>query len=119
MSSGGPAAAVAATCRGSCKRKPERRKYYCGPGWAPQWVLRIFSGRFNGCCRVHDLDYASGRFTRKQSDDRFLENMLQRAGIVRWRRVLAYMYYALVRLFGRHFWVKSKERRQKRKNAMR
>jgi len=48
------------------------RKDFCGPYWMPAKIRRLFSSKFNASCKIHDLDYASKKFSRKQSDKRFL-----------------------------------------------
>lgn len=80
------------------------KEYYCGPSWAPQWIRRIASSKFNASCRVHDLDYTTHRFTRTEADRRFLQHMLRQArGNLVWE-TLAVIYYLLVRVFGALSW---------------
>lgn len=88
-------------------------KYYCGPWWAPNWINRILSYKFNMSCKVHDQDYSSRRMTRYEADIRFLDNMMQQADRSLFWEMLAVAYFLATRVFGRLSWreLPSKEER--------
>ena len=80
------------------------RTYYCGPWWMPNFIRRIFSYKFNASCKIHDLDYASGEFTRLEADVRFFSHMSRQAnGWLFWEMV-AVLYYVMARFVGRMSW---------------
>jgi hypothetical protein len=81
-----------------------KRKDYCGPYWMPKWLRRILSNKFNASCKIHDLDYATTRFTRDEADARFQDHMNKQAkNSLKWRLV-AFIYYVMVRIGGKLSW---------------
>lgn len=84
-------------------------KSRCGPNWMPEWLRRIGSCKFNASCRVHDMDYATHKYSRDEADERFLQNMLKQAdGSIFWSGI-AYLYYWLARFAGKLSWGKDAE----------
>ena len=81
-------------------------KYYCGPQWLPEWMRKIASTKFNASCKIHDLDYASQKFTRYESDMRFLTNMMKQANDSLFWEIMAMIYFVLARIAGRMSWKK-------------
>ena len=70
---------------------------FCGPdNWiGRQLVPDTIFGRYVGeCCKRHDADYAAG-VDREASDRRFRLCLRCRAGVI-----VAYWYWAFVRVFG-------------------
>ena len=64
---------------------------------------------FTKACKSHDLAYIEGSieqkiFSRKEVDQIFLKQMLELSGESKLKKIKAYTYYALVRLFGGMFW---------------
>ena len=85
------------------------RKDYCGPFWMPKFLRKWASSKFNASCRVHDFDYASDKYTQKQSDMRFLGNMIKQSeGRIFWVLV-AVSFYIMVRIGGFISYKKSKK----------
>ena len=84
----------------------EKGKYYCGAWWTPEWVRRILSIRFNASCKVHDLDYATTRFSREEADARFLLHTIRQAKSSIFWKVVAIIFYISVRLMGKLSWGK-------------
>lgn len=73
---------------------------YCGPFWMPKAIRRILSKKFNASCKIHDLDYASKKYSRKQADLRFKVNTLKQAGNSKFWRFIAKIFYLAVRIGG-------------------
>lgn len=93
------------------EEKKITRKDYCGPFWMPSFMRKWASSKFNASCKIHDMDYDSERFTRKEADARFLFHMLKQAhGSVFWV-LMAGWYYTWVRLGGWISWNKAKKDR--------
>ena len=70
----------------------------------PNFARRVFSYKFNASCKIHDLDYASNKFTRLQADTRFFTHMMrQSAGYIFWE-LIALCYLVITRLIGRMSW---------------
>lgn len=81
-------------------------KYHCGPSWAPEWLKKILSYKFNASCKIHDLDYTTTKYTRKEADVRFLYHMMRQAeGSILWES-MAILYFMIVRFFGVFSWGK-------------
>ena len=64
---------------------------------------------FTKACKFHDLAYIEGSiqqkiFSRKEVDQIFLKQMLELSGESKLKKVKAYTYYGLVRVFGWPFW---------------
>jgi len=78
-----------------------KNQYHCGAWWTPKWVRRIISTRFNASCKVHDMDYLTTRFTREESDTRFLLHMIRQSKSSFFWEILATIFYIFVRLLGR------------------
>lgn len=76
----------------------------CGP-WEGGANALVPQGPFGPACDVHDEDYTSNpaQLTRRQADRRFLLNMLALADSP-WEYLLAWAYYAAVRVGGWKFW---------------
>ena len=76
----------------------------CGPGKLGHKLVP--DGPFASACRQHDLDYAEGKLSRLEADQRFLANMKARAAGLSswWARIfwgrMARVYYWAVRAFG-------------------
>ena len=80
----------------------------CGPSWMPRWIKSaLFDWFFEASCARHDEGYEEGgtEARRKVCDDKFLEAMrmdtLRYRGaqrLLRWSQ--AYVFYAMVRVFG-------------------
>jgi len=69
----------------------------CGPWWMPRmWK----DGYFADACTIHDLDYNVSSRPRLAADRFFRTKMLEKAGDNKVRVIQAWIYYALVRLFG-------------------
>lgn len=71
----------------------------CGPTYAPKFVRRFLSCKFNIACINHDANYDEGILTRKECDEIFLSEMLE-ISFNKWDSLVAYIYYCSVRLFG-------------------
>lgn len=84
----------------------DKGKYYCGAWWTPKWVRRILSVRFNASCKVHDLDYATTKFSREEADTRFLLHTIRQAKSSIFWEVIATVFYISVRLMGKLSWGK-------------
>jgi len=85
------------------------KKYYCGPYWLPKWAQKILSYKFNASCKVHDLDYASKKFTQQETDIRFLTNMIKQCkGRFFWE-VFACILFIAVRIGGKLSWDNAKK----------
>jgi hypothetical protein len=82
----------------------DKNSYYCGPWWTPKFVRRILSVKFNASCKVHDLDYKTTRFTREESDTRFLLHMIRQAKSSVFWEINATLFYVSVRLLGKLFY---------------
>lgn len=73
-------------------------------------IFSVSDKRFNGAARWHDHAYRAGSdaqltgMTRKEVDDRFLQHCLDLAADDWFARRRAYVYYALVRMFGGPLW---------------
>ncbi len=80
------------------------RQDYCGPYWAPKWFRRFLSKKFNASCKVHDLDYSSKGFSRGEADSRFLNHMNRQANSNLCWKLIAFIYYSLVRIGGKFSW---------------
>ena len=76
----------------------------------PKVFRRIASYRFNASCKIHDLDYASARFTRLESDARFYAHTIRQARDSVFWKSAALVYFVVVRGVGRFFWNKVGER---------
>ena len=76
------------------------RKDYCGPEYFPKFIRRFLSNKFNASCKIHDIDYVSGKYTRKEADKRFLINMKTQAKSNDLYKVYAYIYYICTRIGG-------------------
>lgn len=65
---------------------------------------------FHSACMIHDQDYETkidedgNSITRKQADERFLQNMKKASPNALVRITLPYLYYAAVRIFGGSYW---------------
>ena len=79
----------------------EKNKYHCGAWWTPRWIRRIISVRFNASCKVHDMDYLTTRFTREESDTRFLLHMIRQAKSSVFWEIIATIFYLSVRMLGK------------------
>jgi len=78
-----------------------KAQYHCGAWWTPKWIRRIISARFNASCKVHDLDYNTTRFSREESDTRFLLHMVRQSkGSIFWE-IIATVFYLSVRILGK------------------
>jgi len=77
------------------------RKDYCGPYWMPSFLRKAVSSKFNASCKIHDMDYASRQYSRSEADKRFREHSLRQAGSHKGWRILARIFYLLVRIGGR------------------
>lgn len=84
------------------------KKYYCGPSWRyfPDWLRRILSYKFNESCKIHDQDYSSGKLTKEEADQKFLENMLKQAEGSSFWTSMAHAYYRATKMFGSFSWKK-------------
>lgn len=80
---------------------PERP---CGP-WEDGLNVAVPQD-FAPACRIHDEDYTSNprALTRAEADRRFLGHMLALAGASWIRRLMAYAFYAAVRIGGWRYW---------------
>lgn len=87
----------------------KERKDYCGPYWMPSWMRKHFSKKFNASCKIHDLDYASTKFSRDQADARFHDHMNRQAEHSLYWRTIAFFYYIAVRLAGKWSWGRKKD----------
>lgn len=90
------------------------KKTYCGAYWMPKWLVDFLSSRFNASCKIHDLDYESGKYGQKESDKRFLDHMCKQTkkNNIKCGRIMAYIFYASVRIAGRISWNKAKKDRK-------
>ena len=86
----------------------KKHRYYCGAWWVPRWIRKILSIKFNASCRVHDLDYASGSFTREEVDTRFLLHMIRQSKESVFWEIMATFFYIFVRLLGKFSWRRKK-----------
>jgi len=77
------------------------KKYYCGPYWIPSKVRRIVSSKFNASCKIHDMDYESMKYGQKQADKRFRAHALRQAGNHIGWRIVARLFYIMVRVGGK------------------
>ena len=80
------------------------RKDYCGPYWMPSKLRRAVSSKFNASCKIHDLDYDSKKYSRKQADNRFLKHMKKQAKSNILLKIVAYFFYISVRIGGAISW---------------
>ena len=87
----------------------KERKDYCGPFWMPKFMRIWLSDKFNASCKIHDMDYGSKKFTRKEADVRFLEHMTRQAKDSKWWKFVAKGYYYAVRLGGKLSWDRAKK----------
>lgn len=76
------------------------------------WLLHMPEGDLmNELAAPHDYEYECPVYqlyhTRKEADEELLKRFKTAAG---WRRVLAYPFYALVRLFGGILWENAETR---------
>lgn len=62
-------------------------------------------GNWQRCCTRHDIDYTRQEMSRKEADKELLSCVKERC------KVVAYIMYAGVRLFGWYFWNKQKDKR--------
>ena len=82
----------------------------CGPVWLPAFLTTfLFAWFFTASCRRHDFAYVRGgnEADRKVADVGFLTAMLADVAMAAvvyqpFLGLLAWVFYALVRLFGRH-----------------
>ncbi len=79
----------------------DKNKYHCGAWWTPSWVRRIISVKFNASCKVHDMDYGTTRFTREESDTRFLLHMIKQSKSSIFWEIIATFFYLSVRMLGK------------------
>lgn len=79
----------------------KERKDYCGPYWMPSVLRRAVSSKFNASCKIHDMDYESKKFSREEADKRFRKHTLKQAGKSRFWRIIARIFYGLVRIGGK------------------
>lgn len=82
------------------------RKDYCGPYWMPAKLRKLVSNKFNASCKIHDLDYDSMKYSRKEADYRFLLNMKKQAKNNILFKIVAYAFYLMVRIGGSISWKK-------------
>jgi hypothetical protein len=54
-----------------------KKKYYCGPYYAPKWILKPLSYVFNYPCRIHDQSYSEGKIPRLKIELTFLVMMIK------------------------------------------
>lgn len=81
------------------------KKDFCGPFWMHKSLRRLLSSHFNASCKIHDLDYKTKRYNRKEADKRFLEHMKRQSkGPLSYS--VALLYYSLVRIGGKISWRK-------------
>lgn len=78
-------------------------RYWCGPFYFPNWLKKWLSKRFNYACCLHDTAYSEKNLDRKTVDKRFLQRML-RVSQTRKDKIIAHVYYGLVRVFGWISW---------------
>jgi len=81
--------------------------YYCGPSYFPKWITKLISRTFNPACRIHDLNYKVCKYTRKEVDLIFLDDMLE-ISKTKQERFWAYTFYRMVRIFGYLSWKKNR-----------
>jgi len=79
----------------------KERKDHCGPYWMPSPLRRLISSKFNASCKIHDMDYESKKYSRSEADLRFRAHTLRQAGDSRFWRVIARLFYGMVRMGGR------------------
>lgn len=80
----------------------------CGPVWLPGWIKALlFNWFFEASCDKHDIGYAQGgdEVRRFECDWKFLHAMLrdtrrQKGYLKPLCYLLAWVFFALVRLFG-------------------
>lgn len=77
------------------------RKNACGPYWMPVVLREYLSSRFNASCIIHDLDYDGKLLSRLECDKRFLEHMKRQVKGKVFPTILAYCFYAAVRIGGK------------------
>jgi hypothetical protein len=82
-------------------------RYYCGPYYCPKPLRKRLSKYFNSSCRLHDIHYSQKKISRKTADKLFLKNMLMKAPKLR-DKIIAYLFFGLVRLFGWISWKTTK-----------
>lgn len=80
---------------------------HCGPGWFPKWLKRVLSKRFNGACAVHDYEYRLQEIGKWESDEKFLDAMIQMSES-RKELIQAYLFFIMVKCFGWFSWHKNK-----------
>lgn len=54
----------------------ENKKYYCGPYYAPKWILKPLSLIFNQPCKIHDQEYEKKNKPQMLIDFIFFLDML-------------------------------------------
>lgn len=77
------------------------RKEACGSYWMSKRLRRFLSSRYNASCIIHDLDYESEKYSQKEADERFLKHMLKQVKGKVFPTILAYCFYAAVRIGGK------------------
>ena len=83
--------------------------YRCGPGWMPEWMRRLLSIRFNSACAAHDSAYQAGLVSKRESDRKFLSNMIGLAGWNPFWYLMAYVYHWAALTFGGSRYTSSRE----------
>lgn len=81
-----------------------KEKYHCGAWWVPKFIRRLLSIKFNESCLIHDLDYENEQISRKESDKKFLLNMIEQANGNFGLKSLAFSFYIFVRILGIFSW---------------
>jgi len=78
----------------------ERKYYYCGPYWFPDWLKPMFSGYFNEQCMWHDVSYIKKEDSKSKADWLFFLDMLSKSKWNLLRGLQAVAYYGFVTFFG-------------------
>jgi len=84
-------------------------KPFCGPDGTPTFISRILSIGHNASCETHDIDYGDLGIGRKESDEKFRDNMRKESGRNPFMRFWGWLKFKAVRAFGEGSW----ERAQK------
>lgn len=80
-------------------------EFYCGPKHAPKWIKKLLSSKFNTSCKIHDNQYKkASKYTRREADKLFLQNMLTEASNSKYWTLAAYLYYYIVKLWGWYYY---------------
>jgi 23S rRNA U2552 (ribose-2'-O)-methylase RlmE/FtsJ len=78
-------------------------KNFCHKNASTCFVDRCCGVDWTECAVKHDLNYIRQKITRKEADKRLLSCVKERC------KVVAYIMYTGVRLFGWYFWNKNKK----------